>query len=620
MLEEAKKPIQASEILAKIQCGEDVEIDHKIIEGDLDLSQLGETIQVISSKIIISNSEIVGIIKANNKIFSKQLSIRGTNSFKEADFSNAKFNSNADFNSAQFSDKVTFNGVQFSDDANFGEAKFRGNADFIEAKFSCNTVFSRVKFSGEANFSGANFSGHAFFNETQFCGNSKFNLARFSRIINFDKAQFEGDADFWGANFSSYVIFVGAKFIGIAIFRGTQFRGGAIFSGANFRRDVNFVAAQFNVDAIFMEAEFSGNADFMEADFSSDAVFGGAKFNGKADFDLSKFSDNADFKKAKFSGVNFSMAKFTSIADFSTAKFRGPANFRGAKFTDAIFNGSLFEEDADFNMAQFNGTVRFEESDEKKAQFHKSLKLDNCRIYAMYMEAEFAEPTRKQILLKYPDLNRVFVPWESIRDHLQYHGSAYLALIKNYNNLEWFEDADQCYYDYRKLAQSRKGDWYPIDSNRLIDKFITKLIAAWLELYSHFEIVIEDLNRFSQLYPLNRIYWFNWSKLIDNVSWISCGYGVKVERIILWILGSILIFASLYRISNVIVKTGSPITNGTSFLDCLYFSTMTLTGQIPASMYAPGAWMYMVAIEKLLGYLFLALFVVVLARKLIRQG
>jgi hypothetical protein len=118
---------------------------------------------------------------------------------------------------------------------------------------------------------------------------------------------------------------------------------------------------------------------------------------------------------------------------------------------------------------------------------------------------------------------------------------------------------------------------------------------------------------------------FNWQKLIDHISETTCGYGVKVERIILWIFGSILIFASFYRLSNAIVKTGnnmipinSTITSSTSFIDCLYFSAMVLTGQIPTTMNACGAWMYMVAIERLLGYLFMALFVVVLTKKLIR--
>ena len=28
----------------------------------------------------------------------------------------------------------------------------------------------------------------------------------------------------------------------------------------------------------------------------------------------------------------------------------------------------------------------------------------------------------------------------------------YLALVKNYNNLEWFDEADKCYYQYYRCC------------------------------------------------------------------------------------------------------------------------------------------------------------------------
>jgi hypothetical protein len=49
----------------------------------------------------------------------------------------------------------------------------------------------------------------------------------------------------------------------------------------------------------------------------------------------------------------------------------------------------------------------------------------------MYIDAEFGRPSERQISLKYPDLHHLFADWDSIKDHIQYHGSTYLALIKN---------------------------------------------------------------------------------------------------------------------------------------------------------------------------------------------
>jgi hypothetical protein len=57
--------------------------------------------------------------------------------------------------------------------------------------------------------------------------------------------------------------------------------------------------------------------------------------------------------------------------------------------------------------------------------------------------------------LKYSEFFRLEIPWKIIRDKLEYDGSAYLALVKNYNNLEWHEDADACYYEYR-IIKSRE--------------------------------------------------------------------------------------------------------------------------------------------------------------------
>ncbi|UEC43206.1 MAG: hypothetical protein METHAR1v1_1210004 [Methanothrix sp.] len=55
-----------------------------------------------------------------------------------------------------------------------------------------------------------------------------------------------------------------------------------------------------------------------------------------------------------------------------------------------------------------------------------------------------------------------------------------------------------------------------------------------------------------------------------------------------------------------------------SFWECLYFSAVSFLGGTPAGLYAVGNWNLLAIFENLLGYLLLALFIVVLARKLIR--
>jgi len=55
-----------------------------------------------------------------------------------------------------------------------------------------------------------------------------------------------------------------------------------------------------------------------------------------------------------------------------------------------------------------------------------------------------------------------------------------------------------------------------------------------------------------------------------------------------------------------------------SFWECLYFSALSFVGGTPLGLAPIGGWKYAVMAESVLGYLLLAPFIVVLARKLIR--
>jgi hypothetical protein len=70
--------------------------------------------------------------------------------------------------------------------------------------------------------------------------------------------------------------------------------------------------------------------------------------------------------------------------------------------------------------------------------------------------------------------------------------------------------------------------------------------------------------------------------------------------------------------NSTLLYTFSPSETSPSFRECLYFSAISLTGSTPVGLSPVGAWKYAVMFEGVLGYLFLALFIVVLARKLIR--
>jgi hypothetical protein len=124
-----------------------------------------------------------------------------------------------------------------------------------------------------------------------------------------------------------------------------------------------------------------------------------------------------------------------------------------------------------------------------------------------------------------------------------------LAPISSFKISEQFDDADDCYYQYRRKSQAEK------------------------KLYS-----------WKGGLPV-----MNWSKLLDALSWISCGYGVRPKyRLFLSIL-LIIFFAGLFCTGNSIVveHINNPATglhlaqddtiHRLSFADHLYISAMIFT-------------------------------------------
>ena len=386
--------------------------------------------------------------------------------------------------------------------------------------------------------------------------------------VEYDNVIVKGDLD------------LGDKTLGTVHFRDAIFQGSVNFGGTNFTGSASFIGANFSARADFGRSKFSGYADFLGAEFGGDANFGGAEFTGGYTY----------FLGAEFAGGN---------ADFGGAKFTGGyANFWRAKFAGG---------NADFLGAEFGGYANF-----LGAEFDKELTFNDLKF------------------------DRLYITWESIKDKLVYNGPAYLALVKNFKVIEQFNDADNCYYAYRKASQAQKL-WYSED-NRVIDL----LVRCYSWIYANIKRISEYFSWINNYPPLTWIRRFTWSKLFDWIGLVSCGYGVKVWPIILWGLGSVLGFTLLYRLlpesygrfveSGPSTITIEALNNSTHILtlvpgdnivspswgECLYFSFTALTGGTPEGLHPAGVLRYAVMIENVLGYTFLALFVVVLARKLIR--
>ncbi|MGV8126746.1 MAG: pentapeptide repeat-containing protein [Methanothrix sp.] len=349
------------------------------------------------------------------------------------------------------------------------------NDSIFEGKVDFNDSVIKIP----VDLSGSNFARDAYFVGTAFSDDARFSWAAFSR-----NAYFEGTA------FSSDTYFVGSAFSDDAHFREATFSCNASFLLAAFSGDAYLWEVTFNGDANFLLAAFSDSAYFDETEFSSDANFWGATFSGDADFEEAVFSGNAYFERATFSGdASFLWAVFSGNADFEEAEFSGDADFMGA---DLIGNSSF--EDAEFNANIEFGDARFEnETSFYRILFKRPAYFEDCSINSLDLtKAEYS---------------RLHLRWGDIKS-LHFDEAAYLALIKNYNTLGWYGDANRCYYDYRNAVRK---NWQAPSSG----------LAA----------------RISNLLD----------RLIDFGEWLLYGYGVRPSFPIAWSIAIILAFGLFFR-------------------------------------------------------------------------
>jgi uncharacterized protein YjbI with pentapeptide repeats len=450
--------IDAEEIVAKIREGQPVEYDHVVVRGDLDLSW--ERLR----------RNITSPMRINDSIFDGQVSFNGSTLLWFVDLSGSNFTRDAYFIGSTFNGDADFEKIIFSRDVYFDEVTFSKSVDFWKGRFSEYAGFVKATFSGGAGFREATFNKYVLFSYATF---SKFGLFRettFSRSAYFDGATFSGDANFWRATFRIGANFFEATFSGDTYFLETSFIGGANFEGTTFSKYAEFGGAMFGEDVNIRGATFSEDASFGAATFRGDADFGGAKFNGDADFRWATFSGNANFKDATFS----------SDADFRKAEFIG-----NTTFGEAEFNGNI-----EFGDARFENETSF-----YRILFKRPAYFENCTI--------------KSLNLTKAEYSRLHLRWGDITS-LHFDEAAYLALIKNYNNLGWYGDANGCYYDYRNAVRER----WMADSS-------TKGFAARLS---------------------NLLDWF-----VDFMEWLLYGYGVKPPFPIAWSVGTILAFGLFFR-------------------------------------------------------------------------
>ena len=290
---------------------------------------------------------------------------------------------------------------------------------------------------------------------------------------------------------------------------------------------------------LFLQKQSSINsASFQYTKFNEFSDFLGAKFEGKLDFHNSIFNKTAFFRHALF--------KYD--ADFDNVLFVDSANFRDSQFEIAGFSGAKFNGSADFNLAQFNR-------------------------FADFIGAKFC----KEVYFNDMTFSKLLITWDSIKDNLEFNGPTYLLLIKNFKEMEQFEDADNCYYQYRDEKRQDR--------------------------------------------PLG------WGKIFDYLAMISCGYGVRWQKTILTSIAMTLLFGIYFSLKGGI-SDSKEAGKLQKLKECLFFS-LTLITSAPTdwfvSLYGTEKYKdiiksnkYAIFLERVVGWSLLILLVNTLSRTMIR--
>jgi len=410
----------------------------------------------------------------------------------------------------------------------------------------------------------------------------KLDKKEFDKNVNFNDASFSGDANFSGVSFSGDAYFNGTSYSGDANFSGVSFSGDAYFSGATFSGDAYFAEATFSEDAYLSWASFSGYAHFSRANFSKYAEFNEVIFNGYAEFREVFFNGYAEFREAIFDrNAYFSEAIFNGYAEFREAIFYQNGDFSDAKFQNLDFTAGIFERRGKFDESKIEeGT--FENAELKHVTFRK-VDLSTVSFASAFIEETYlAESnwTKKRTYMKL-FTRRCIIPEECEAD--EYKG-------KKEKKVELYRTAEATYRNIKESLK-REGDY---------DK-------AGMFYYN------EMLMRRKVVYNEKRYFYWFLGYIISGIT----GYGEKPERILGWWATTILSFGTVYMAFEGLVRINSSV----HWYENYYFSVVTFTtlgfGDIQPH---PGMWGVQVCAmaEALLGAILMALFILVLGRRMIR--
>jgi hypothetical protein len=357
----------------------------------------------------------------------------------------------------------------------------------------------------------------------------------------------------------------------------------------------------FEDSFLFSNVVFKGPTDFSMTTFNTYTTFSLSNFNNSANFSMAYFNSSVDLSDTNFySSANFNEAIFNDSAYFTFSNFYDYASFIHVNFNDsAHFLSTNFNNSADFYWTNFNNSAQFSYTNfygpvdfhwayfYDSVEFHRTNFHDSANFfgtqfydYTNFIEANFNDSAD----FKGPGTSETIIT----------DGKTCKVFKEYYNDQARYVDADNIYYNYRKSSQDNKS-------------------------------------------------LLSFSKWIDIISWITCGYGLKLSHTLYMIVIFIGVFSIIYLkgIPCIFIEDIennkklirfywqgpgiyrlSETTNEKRMIsgwDALYFSIITFTTVGSGEWYPKDNYRKWVTLEGLLGWIMLGIFMTTLTNVMIRS-
>lgn len=258
-----KKTIKASEIIEKIDKGENVYYQNRTIEGNLDFTTVkNSNLEALTIKRAFVNASITFV---NCEFKGKVISSKAI----EPNTIITAFDKNLTFIKCSFMDEVNFNEAIIEGATNFSECVFEKKAIFegIQCK-NKNNFFTQIKFKDASSFQGSVFSGDVNFLNAEFFGNTSFQQSIFIGNFQISNAKFYGYADFTNCLFNSGIITNYTEFEKVA-FSSSIIHQRADFMYVKFNNFCEFDNINFNAKTRFNESTFNNSFNIENSVFTS---------------------------------------------------------------------------------------------------------------------------------------------------------------------------------------------------------------------------------------------------------------------------------------------------------------------------------------------------------------